>query len=115
MRVIFPLILILIFSSIFALLVMSTITGNLVNTPNCQGRHTYAFYRTLAERQGVEQMYKQAGFAVVSDEPAPESFQKSGYRGFLCMRRMNNQELMQETMRERSRVVTIGSSKSLSD
>lgn len=110
MRVFFVFLLLLILSSILTLTILSSITGNVVNTPNCSSGHTYAFYRTLAEKQAVEQAWMQAGFVPVSFEPAPASFESSGETGFMCMRRMTYQELKQASMRERGRVITVGSS-----
>lgn len=110
MKAFFVFLLLIILSSILTLMMLSSITGNVVNTPNCPAGHTYAFYRTLAEKQAVEQAWMQAGYIPVSFEPAPASFESSGEKGFMCMRRMTYEELQQAHMRERSRVVTKGSS-----
>ena len=89
---------------------INSITGNVVNTPNCGADRTYAFYRTLEEKQRVEAMWEQAGFVPVSYEVAPESFHASGRIGLMCMRRMTLQELGQEHMWPRDSVITEGGS-----
>lgn len=108
MRFIFSSLLLILTISVLALVAVDTITGKITNTPNCPGAHTYAFYRTLAEKTAVENMWQQAGFKVVADEPAPESFRSSGYEGFLCIKRMTHEEMGQIQHRERPRVVTKG-------
>jgi hypothetical protein len=100
-------ILVISFSSIVA---VNTITGKITNTPNCPGAHTYAFYRTLEEREQVERMWLKSGFIVVANEYVPESFESSGQPRFLCLRRMTRQEMKSLTMLERDSAVTIGSS-----
>jgi hypothetical protein len=105
MRFIFLSIFLIFFISVFTFIAINTITGNITNTPNCPGGHTYAFYRTPQERQEVEIMYLKAGFIPVSYEVAPERFHTSGDIYLLCMRRMTNQELEQYHMRERERIV----------
>ena len=92
------------------MVVVDSFTGNIVNTPNCPGGHTYAFYRTPEERARVEEMWLKAGFVPVATEQAPESFQQSGQPSFICLRRMSKQELGQEQQLQRESVVTIGSS-----
>jgi hypothetical protein len=91
-------------------LTVNSITGQVPITPNCGGERTYAFYRTLEEKADVEAMWRQAGFIPTTYEEAPDSFQSSGYTGFMCMRRMTRQELQQDHMRQRDRVITQGSS-----
>src|SRR3989344_2207887 len=96
--------------SLLSVLLVDTITGNTSITEHCGSGRTYAFYRTPEEKDAVEYMWRRAGFIPVSYEEAPESFQQSGTDGFLCLRRMNREELAQEHMLERRSVVTIGSS-----
>jgi len=109
MRYIFYSIIFIFLISVLTVITIDTITGNVPITPNCGGARTYAFYRTLEEKEAAEKMWKQAGFI-------PEAYEEqiSNYngetRGYWCMRRMTNQELQQEHMLERERVITQGSS-----
>ncbi|MEM3154026.1 MAG: hypothetical protein QW165_00465 [Candidatus Woesearchaeota archaeon] len=96
--------------STLAVITADTITGNIPKTPNCGAERTYAFYRTLEEKQRAEAMWEQAGFVPVGYEVAPDSFHPSGRIGFMCLRRKTLQELGQEHMWQRDRVVTEGSS-----
>lgn len=99
--------------SLLSTILVDTITGNVPITENCGGQRTYAFYRTLEEKDAVEHMWRKAGFIPESWEEAPESFKSSGRMGFFCLRRMTRQELEQEHMLERTSVVTRGSSKAM--
>ncbi len=95
---------------VLAVITVDSITGNIPVTPNCLGGHTYAFYRTLEEKQRAEAMWDKAGYIPVSYEVAPESFHASGRIGFMCIRPKTMQELGQEQFLPHPRVVTEGSS-----
>lgn len=110
MRFFFFILLSIFLISTLAVITVNSITGNVVNTPNCPGGHTYAFYRTLEEKQRAEAMWEEAGFVPVSYEVAPDSFHSSGRIGFMCIRPKNMQELGQEQFLPHDRVVTEGSS-----
>lgn len=110
MRFFFLIIISLFFICILAVITVDTITGNIPVTPNCLGGHTYAFYRTLEEKQRAEAMWEKAGYIPVSYEVAPDSFHPSGRIGFMCIRPMTMQELHQEQFLPHNRVVTEGSS-----
>ncbi|MBI4146159.1 hypothetical protein HY489_02365 [Candidatus Woesearchaeota archaeon] len=105
----FAIIVIVAISSL-SLVLVDNITGNVVNTANCPGGHTYAFYRTLEERTRVEAMWRKAGFLPIASEPVPESFKSTGEPRFLCLRRMTRQEMERDHMRIRESVTTKGSS-----
>ncbi len=110
MRYFFFFIFFILLISLFSIIAVNTITGKITNTPNCAGAHTYAFYRTLEERERVERMWLKAGFIVVANEHVPDSFKSTGEPRFLCLRRMTRQETRSLTMLERESVVTQGNS-----
>ncbi|RJQ19058.1 hypothetical protein C4580_05770 [Candidatus Woesearchaeota archaeon] len=110
MRTFFLFIFLILLICTISLLAANTITGQLTNTPNCPGGHTYAFYRTLEEREKVERMWLKSGFVAVANERVPQSFESSGQPRFLCLRRMTKEELQKYQAGERISVITKGSS-----
>ncbi len=109
MRFLFYSLFFIVIISTLTVILVDSITGNIPITPNCGAQRTYAFYRTLEEKEAAERMWRQAGFI-------PELFeeQRSNYNnevnGYWCLRRMTREELKQEHMLERDRVITQGSS-----
>ncbi len=96
----------IVFISLLTVLVYDSLTGAIPVTPNCGADRTYAFYRTLEEKARAEDMWMHAGFIPTYYEESPESFHASGYLGFMCLRRMTREELGQEHMLQRERVMT---------
>ncbi|RMD57383.1 hypothetical protein D6825_04150 [Candidatus Woesearchaeota archaeon] len=111
MRLVFFSLFLIILVSFFSVAIVNSTTGAIPVTKGCGAGHTYAFYRTLAEKEAVVEAYKSAGFVPVSYEEAPERFKSSGYEGFVCMRPLTNKELGGATFNKRPRVITRGSSK----
>ena len=109
MRFFFISILFIFLISVVSVVVLDSFTGAMEVTPNCGAERTYAFYRTLEEEKRAEAMWKQAGFVPTAWQEEYNTVDGTT-SGYWCLRRLNNDELGQEHMWERNRVMTEGSS-----
>jgi hypothetical protein len=90
-------------------LTVDSITGNAPITPNCGAERTYAFYRTMEEKERAEDRWRQAGFIPEFWEEKVSNY-NGETNGYFCLRRMTKEELERDHMRERERSVSQGSS-----